>query len=192
MTQKNDRIYRQFEIRAAESEGDKKFVEGYAANFEKPTVLYEYEGRKYMEVIKRGAFDGADMSDVIFNFNHSGKVMARTRNSTLQLVTDGEGLHIRAEVGGTEAGRQLHEEIRGGYIDRMSFAFSVKESSYDRDTSTRSIIKFKKIYDVSAVDIPAYDSTSISARSAFAVELDELEREELELRKRKLQLQAKF
>lgn len=113
------------------------------------------------------------MSDVILQYDHAGRVMARTRNNTLELTPDGHGLHVRADLGGTEAGRQLYEEIRGGYIDRMSFAFRVKsdEVTEERDrerghtTLTRRILGFSKLYDVSAVSIPANDGTEISART---------------------------
>jgi uncharacterized protein len=161
----------EFEIRAFnEGEKEELYVEGYAARFNSPTVLWEYEGIKYKEQVDDRAFDEADMSDVIFNYNHSGKVMARTRNKTLQLSTDANGLFIRARLDGTEEGRKLYEEIKGGYIDRMSFSFTVQESAYDSVNCLRTIRKVKRLYDVSAVDIPAYDTTSISARSYFELE----------------------
>ena len=110
------------------------------------------------------------MSDVIFNYTHGGKVVARLRNKTLTLTIDERGLHMEADLGGTQAGRELYEEIDGGYVDKMSFSFSVRESKYDSVTHTRTITKVKKLYDVSAVDIPAYKDTEISARSFFEVE----------------------
>ncbi|WP_424766306.1 HK97 family phage prohead protease [Paenibacillus sp. sgz302251] len=185
MTMKNDRDYRTFEVEARSIDGsDDLLVEGYAATFNSPTVLYSYDGVDYKEVIDARAFEGADMSDVIFNYNHGGKVVARTRNNTLELTTDSRGLHIRAKVGGTVEGRNLHQEIRDGYIDRMSFRFAVAEDSYDRKTQTRTILKFKKIYDVSAVDIPAYDDTSIQARSFFEAEAEKMKREAEDAEKR--------
>jgi hypothetical protein len=113
------------------------------------------------------------MTDVIFNYNHGGKVMARTRNNTLDLTKDKKGLKIKARLDGTEEGRKLYEEIKGGYIDRMSFRFIASENAYDSDNHMRTIRKIKKLYDVSAVDIPAYDKTSISARSFFEAEAEE-------------------
>jgi len=183
----NDREFRKFvnfELRA-KNEGKELYAEGYAAVFNEPTVIYEYDGVEYKEQVDDRAFDEANLSDVIFNYNHSGKVMARTRNKTLQLGTDSRGLYVKARLDGTEEGRKLYEEINGRYIDRMSFSFTVQESAYDSVNYTRTIRKIKKLYDVSAVDIPAYDSTSISARSYF-----DLEREKIvlasanELRKR--------
>ncbi|TCO69508.1 HK97 family phage prohead protease [Marinisporobacter balticus] len=185
------RQFKEFEIRASDSKGEggqskELYVEGYAATYNEPTVLWEYDGIEYKEQIDDKAFNEADMSDVIFNYNHSGKVMARTRNKTLELKTDSKGLFIRAKLDGTEEGRKLYEEIKGGYIDRMSFAFTVQESSYDSDNHIRTIRKIKKIYDVSAVDIPAYDTTSISARSFFELEREKEHKvlENAELRKK--------
>ncbi|WMJ84472.1 HK97 family phage prohead protease [Oscillospiraceae bacterium LTW-04] len=166
-----DRQHRTFEIRAA---ADGMTVEGYAATFEQPTVLYEYDGIKYYEVISRGAFTGAQMSDVMMNFNHRGKPVARTKNGTLTLEVDDYGLKIKADLSGTEEGRRLYEEVKGGYIDKMSFTFKAdpNRDSYDRLTHTRRISGFERIYDVAAVDIPAYDSTSISARSFFEAQAE--------------------
>lgn len=166
-----DRQHRTFEIRAA---ADGMTVEGYAATFEQPTVLYEYDGIKYYEVISRGAFTGAQMSDVVMNFNHRGKPVARTKNGTLTLEVDDFGLKIKADLSGTEEGRRLYEEVKGGYIDKMSFTFKAdpNRDSYDRLTHTRRISGFERIYDVAAVDIPAYDSTSISARSFFEAQAE--------------------
>ena len=148
---------------------DGAIIEGYAVVFEQPTVLFEEGGIEYKEMIARSALNQADMSDVILNYNHAGKVLARTRNGTLQLSIDDRGLFVRADLSGTEAGRQLYEEVKGGYIDRMSFSFTVAESEYDRAEHMRIITRIKKLYDVSAVDIPAYDTTYLSARSAVMV-----------------------
>lgn len=166
-----------FELRAgaiAEDSADSGalYVEGIATPFNTPTVLFSFDGVDYKEQIDGRAFDGADMSDVIFNYNHGGKVVSRTRNTTLQIWVETDGLHMRARLDGTEEGRKLYEEIKGGYIDRMSFAFTVGESSYNVDLHMRTVLKVKKVYDVSAVDIPAYDTTSISARNSFSVEIE--------------------
>lgn len=149
-------------------------VEGRAVVYDSPTVLFEVEGRKYYEVIKRGALDGADLRDVPFKYNHSDSimVMARTRNKTLELTPDEQGLLIRAKLANTTAGRDLYELIRRKDIDKMSFAFKVKEDSYDRETRTRTIIKFERIGDVSAVDAPAYGDTSLSVRDYFSAQVE--------------------
>lgn len=194
---RKDREYRKvvtFELRSAanaeSAETEELYVEGYAVIFNEPTVLWEYDGVQYKEQVDDKALKDTDMTDVIFNYNHSGKVMARTRNKTLELKVDTKGLFIKARLDGTEEGRKLYEEIQGGYIDRMSFSFTVQESSYDSENHLRTIRKVKKIYDVSAVDIPAYDTTSILARSFFELE-NEKERKALEsaeLRKKLLVL----
>lgn len=182
-----DRNYRQFEIRLAETENR---VEGYAAVFDQETVMYEYDNIQYKEVIDRNAFNNSQMSDVVLNFNHGGKPVARTKNGTLEVRTDDIGLFITADLSGTVEGRNLYEEIRGGYIDKMSFAFTVDAEDYDRTTHTRRITGIKRLWDVAAVDVPAYDTTTIQARSFFEAEA-ERERAEaraaLELAKSKYQ-----
>lgn len=164
------------EIRALDprSEQNEMIVEGRAIVYDSPTVMYEWDGIKYYEVIARGALSGADLKDVPFKYNHSDAimVMARTRNKTLELIPDDQGLLIRAKLADTTAGRDLYELIKRGDIDKMSFAFSVLEESYNKDTRTRTILKFKKIWDVSAVDIPAYSDTSISARDYFKAQAE--------------------
>ena len=163
------------EIRAAE-EG--QVVEGYALVFEQETVLFEIDGIQYKEIIDRNALDGADLTDIPFKYNHSDNimVMARTRNHTLSVAPDEHGLFIRAELANTTTGKDMYELIRRGDIDKMSFAFTVKEDSYDNQTRTRRIMKIQKLYDVSAVDLPAYDQTSISARSYFTAKAEEEEK----------------
>ncbi len=173
MTLKDGREYRSlqdFSLVPREEGSEEYRVKGAAVVFNTPTVLYECDGVKYCEIIDRHAFDGCDLSDVIFNYNHGGKVVARLRNKTLALHVTERGLEVEADLSGTQAGRELYEEIDGGYIDKMSFSFSVREAKYDSVTHTRTITKVKKLYDVSAVDIPAYEETSISARSFFTEE----------------------
>lgn len=175
-----DREYRTFEMRAA---GEEMVVEGYAAVFDSPTVLYRSGDVEYKEVIDPGAFQNTEMRDVVMNYNHAGKPVARTKNGTLQLAVDEQGLRVRADLSGTEEGRRLYEEIKGGYIDKMSFAFVVSEDSYDRDTHTRRVLGFRRLFDVAAVDLPAYDATSISARAYFSAEAEERERAEARARR---------
>lgn len=183
------RIFTNLKVRSEQIENEdgtkeEMIVEGQAVTFEKETTLFKCGDTEYKEVIDRNAFSEADMSDVIFNYNHGGKVIARTRNKTLELYIDANGLNIRARLDGTEEGRKLYEEIKGGYIDRMSFCFTIKEESYNSEEHTWRVLKVDKLYDVSAVDIPAYDTTSIAARSSrFAV----AEREQKALDKAKLQ-----
>ena len=130
------------------------YVEGYATTFNKPYLLYEFDGVQYFEVIDRNALVGADMSDVIMQYNHEGKVLARQSNKTLGIEADESGLFTFAD-------------LSNGLITKMSWAFKVLEDAYDRDTHTRTILKIKKVYDVSAVSYPANSDTEISARSFF-------------------------
>lgn len=185
-----DREYRAFEMRTGEEE---MTVEGYAAVFDSETIMYSYDGIDYKEVIDRNAFSKAEMVDVVMNYNHGGKPVARTKNGTLELEIDSHGLKIKARLDGTEEGRRLYEEIKGGYIDKMSFAFIVSEDSYDRDTHTRRILGIKRLYDVAAVDIPAYDATDISARSYFSAEAEKVKKAEAraaKIRKIKLMMEV--
>lgn len=185
---KSDREYRAMApMGVAENEYT---VTGTAVVFNSKTVLYDYDGIEYCEIIDRAAFDGCDMTDVIMNYNHSGKVVARLRNQTLKLENTETGMNITAYLGGTEEGRKLYEEIKGGYIDRMSFSFTTAEDLYESDTRTRTIKKVKKLYDVAAVDIPAYEQTSISARSFFDAEREK-ELRFLEQERRRKMLIAK-
>jgi uncharacterized protein len=181
-----DRNYRTFEIRAGE-EG--AIVEGYALVFDVAETMYEYDGIKYQEQIRTGALDNAAMRDVVLNYNHGGKPVARTKNGTLDLNVDGRGLFIRADLSGTAEGRELYEEVKGGYLDKMSFAFTINADEYNKEQHLRTITEVKRIYDVAIVDIPAYESTSVSARSYFEAEA---ERERAEARAQLELAKAKY
>lgn len=154
------------------------YVEGYATTFDKPYLLYEFEdGTKFYERIDAHALDGADMSDVIMQYDHEGRVFARESNNTLILIPDHKGLLIAADLSKTDLARGLYQDIETGMITKMSWAFTVSEESYDRATRTRTILKIKKVYDVSAVSIPANGDTEIAARN-FASRSYEAEKQE--------------
>lgn len=161
------------------------YVEGYATTFDSPYLLYEIEGTKFYERIDAHALDGADMSDVIMQYDHEGRVFARQSNGSLILIPDHKGLLIAADLGRTDLARGLYQDIQQGMITKMSWAFTVKTDSYDRATHTRTILEIKKIYDVSAVSIPANGDTEISARS-FAHRSYEAERQERLLQRARL------
>lgn len=160
-------------VRAQTQDDERMIVEGYATTFNQPYELYSYGNRRVLEQVDSHAFDECEMSDVIMQYDHRGRVFARTRNNTLEIRIDSKGLYIVADLGGTEEGRKLYQEIKDGYTDRMSFGFVVGEDSrtYTEDHETgeetivRTILKITRLYDVSAVSIPANDMTSISARS---------------------------
>ena len=160
----------QMETRTAEDGA--KVVEGYATTFNSPYELWRDREMTVNEQVDRHAFDETDMTDVIMQYDHEGRVFARIANRTLELAADDHGLHIRANLGGTEIGRQLFEEIEGGYTNKMSFGFTVaaeeRKVTEDEDghiTVLRTITKIGKLFDVSAVSLPANDATEISARA---------------------------
>ena len=161
---------RMVEVRALDED---MIVEGYATTFDQPYELWKDGDYTVMEQVSRTAFDETDMSDVIMQYDHAGRVFARLSNGTLELEPDDHGLKVRANLGGTEIGRQLYEEIKGGYTDKMSFGFTVsseentKSEDYEAHTVTilRTITGIGKLYDVSAVSLPANNATEISARS---------------------------
>lgn len=190
MPVKQDREYRTLaaplSAQAAAKRIDTDFyVEGYATTFESPYLLYEIEGTKFYERIDAHALDGADMSDVIMQYDHEGRVFARQSNGSLILIPDHKGLLIAADLGRTDLARGLYQDIQQGMITKMSWAFTVKTDSYDRATHTRTILEIKKVYDVSAVSIPANGDTEISARS-FAHRSYEAERQERLLQRARL------
>ena len=208
-----EREYRNMTIRTAEfadDSGEKKIVTGYASTFDQPYMLYDGDGWQYWEVVDRSAFDSTDMSDVIMQYDHEGRVFARTRNNTLEVYPDDEGLFIQADLGGTELGRGLYEEIRGGYTDRMSFGFTVNGVFEEKRKTeegvtiyTRHITSVGKLYDVSAVSIPANDGTSIEADAVTRsigdlcdgviarIQAERLEEERLALERRRTEVRAR-
>lgn len=189
MPQKTDREYRNLAEVLAPSD-DEKLVRGYATTFEEPYLLYSDGSYELWEVVDRHAFDKTDVSDVIMQYDHEGRVFARTKNGTLTLAADDHGLLIEANLGGTAIGRELYEEIKGGYTNKMSFGFTVRGDDWDRkmengiEISTRRITEIGKLYDVSAVSIPANDATEISARSLVDGEIAKLTAERLEREKK--------
>lgn len=143
------------------------YVEGYATTFNNPYELYRIGDKKYYEVIDRHALDNADMSDVIMQYDHTGRIYARNSNNTLLLNINDRGLLIAADLSKTQLSRELYEDIKAEMINKMSWSFIVKKDKYDKATRTRTILKVSKIYDVSAVSVPANDDTTISARDYF-------------------------
>lgn len=166
---------------------DEMIVEGYAAVFDTVTNLGWMN-----EVIDRHAFDNADMSDIVMKYNHEDSVlpMARTRGGTLQFDVDDHGLKIRAKLPDTSVNKDIYTLIREGVLSKMSFAFTVKSEEYDYETDTRKILEFDKIFDVSVVDVPAYETTEIYARSKEQYEEDKRKYEEkkMSFEKQKLEL----
>ena len=205
-----DREYRDMTLAAIEAKQDeedqaeeRKVVEGYATTFGEPYVLYENDDLVFLEQVDAKAFENTDMNDVIMQYNHEGRVFARQSNGTLEVKTDDKGLFISAELGGTEIGRELYEEIRGGYTNKMSFGFKVDGEDWDeqrkdgeKDRVLRTITSISKLYDVSAVSIPANDATSISVRELSdgvirRAEAERLKAHELEINRVRAEVRAR-
>lgn len=195
-------------VREAEAESEETenmTVEGYATTFNEPYTLYEDDNVIFREQVDPNAFEETDMDDVIMQYDHEGRVFARTANETLSLNVDDKGLFIRANLGGTEIGRNLFEEIRGGYTDKMSFGFIVdKDEELRTDAEDgrvdilRTITGISKLYDVSAVSIPANNGTSIGAETRSLIDgainqiqTERSEAEKLELMKKRTELRAR-
>jgi len=168
------------------------YVEGFATTFDKPYELYEYDGIKYYEMIDRHALDQADVSDVIMQYDHNGRVMARQSNGSLFIEPNDEGLFMYADLSKSDASRALFEDISSRLVTKMSWAFTVADEEYDKDTRTRIIKRVNKVYDVSAVSIPANADTLINARSFFDGVIEEEKQELLERRKQLLRLKTKL
>lgn len=190
------RSYRNIDVSSFErrNEDNEMRVSGYASTFNQPYELWSYDGYTLIEQIDPHAFDNTDMRDVIMQYDHAGRVFARVSNDTLKLGIDDHGLHVEARLGGTEIGRQLYEEIEGGYTTKMSFGFIVAEDkrevteNHEENTVTvlRTITKISRLFDVSAVSLPANDATAISARSYGEGVIAEV-REEIAKRERQRQ-----
>lgn len=192
---KQDREYRNMELRLIK-EGDEPsfFVEGYASTFE-PYVLMTVDGVDYSERIEPTAFDDADMSDVVFRVDHEGPVYARTSAGSVELWTDEHGLGQRTDLGRTQRAKDLFYDIAAGNYPKMSFAFSVAEDHFDRETHTRIIDRIAKVYDVSPVSFPANPTTelSVATRAFFDGEIEKetaerLEREAREQQKHRIRI----
>lgn len=172
---KEGRQYRDMQTFEAQ---DEMIARGYATTFGEPYHLFDYDdwdGYRvhFWEQVAPEAFAQTDMRDTIMQYNHEGRVFARVKNNTLRLHTDDHGLAVEADLSGTEIGRQLYEEIKGGYTDKMSFGFTVDKDTIVKEKDDekkeikvlRTITGIGRLYDVSAVSIPANDGTEISARS---------------------------
>lgn len=188
------REYRKMLLEVKDTEDTDYTVTGYATTFEEPYTLYDIgDGKVVKEQVSRNAFDNTDRSDVIMQYDHEGVVFARLSNDTLKLTIDDHGLFVEAYLGGTSNGRNLYEEIKGGYINKMSFGFTVTDDELaEADYGyLRTIKAIGKLYDVSAVSIPANDYTEISARIHIDGAIDEIETERIRLEEERKALEEK-
>ena len=170
-------------------------VTGLALRFNDPIVLFSVEGNDYYEVIDPHALDNCDMSDVVLTRNHDNdRLLARTKNDTLQLSVTSEGLEFTAELADTQLGEDTFKLIKRGDIDGCSFGGYVEEAKYNTETRTRTILKMSSLFDISAVTFPAYESTNVepAVRAAFGIEAAEEEVKKLELAEAKRKLLLKI
>lgn len=179
---KNKKEIRLLDVRVSADE--EMTIEGYAVIFDSPATHY------WTETVERNAFDECDMNDVCMKYNHEDNylLLARTRNKSLTLEVDDKGLKIRAKLIDTNSNRDIYKSIQAGLLDKMSFAFTVAEDKWDYENNTRTIKKIDKLFDVSVVDVPFYDSTEIFARSKEEHDKEKGKYEKLKLEKKKLEL----
>lgn len=185
---KDDREYRSMDLMVPAEEERSYKVEGYASTFAPYVLFTDENGVDYKEQILPTAFDDADLSDVVFRVDHTGRVYARSSAGTVELWTDEHGLGQRADLSKTQKARELYEDIEAGNYPKMSFAFRVAEDSFDKATHTRIISRIAKVYDVSPVSFPANPDTNlcVSTRDYFngVIEMEKAERLEEERRER--------
>jgi len=169
------------ELRTLE-DNEKMIVEGYAVVFESVTDLGWCK-----EVIDRSAFSNCNMQDCVFKYNHNDNclILARTRNNSLQLIVDDKGLKIRAELIDTQNNKDIYKMIKAGLLDKMSFAFTTAKEEWNYETDTRRILEIDRLFDVSVVDVPAYDTTEIYARNKEDYKEEKRKYEKLKLEKKK-------
>lgn len=173
------------ELRALQEESDEMIIEGYAAVFETETDLGWCK-----EIISRDAFNECNMSDCVLKYNHNDNclILARTRNKSLELLVDNKGLKIRAKLIDTTQNRDIYKMIKAGLLDKMSFAFSVRKQEWDYENDVRRITDISQLFDVSVVDVPAYEDTEIYARDKDGYEKEKNEYIEEKTEKEKLKL----
>lgn len=203
----NEREYRNFTLSVVDNEPEQeetRTVNGYASTFMEPYTLYEDSEIVIREQVAPDAFAESDMSDVIMQYDHEGRVFARVSNGTLQVRTDEHGLAITADLGGTEIGRQLYEEIKGGYTTKMSYGYTVPDGGESweqatledgRTVHTRTVNRVRKVYDVSAVSLPANDGTAISVRNLSEGVIEKVKAERLkalETERRRLEVKLRL
>ncbi len=179
------------EIGLLENTEEKMVLEGYAMLFNQETLIGD-EVKGYIESIDAHALDTANMKDVPMKYNHNDSflIIARTRNGSLKLIVDEIGLKVRAELIDTESNKDIYKMVKAGLLDKMSFAFTVKSQKFDRTGTVpkRVILEIDRLYDVSIVDIPAYDQTSIVAARSLSLVDTELEAMDIAMQKQEAEL----
>ena len=166
-----------------EEDEQKMVLEGYAIVFDQETLIGDKE-KGFIESIDRNAIKNANMKDVPMKYNHDDSflIIARTRNNSLRLTVDDIGLKVRAELIDTDSNKDIYKMVKAGLLDKMSFAFTVSSQKIDRsgDIPKRTITGIDRLYDVSIVDLPAYDQTSIVVGRSLALVDTELKTMDME------------
>ena len=166
-----------------EEDEQKMVLEGYAIVFDQETLIGDKE-KGFIESIDRNALKNANMKDVPMKYNHDDSflIIARTRNNSLRLTVDDIGLKVRAELIDTDSNKDIYKMVKAGLLDKMSFAFTVSSQKIDRsgDIPKRTITDIDRLYDVSIVDLPAYDQTSIVVGRSLALVDTELKTMDME------------
>lgn len=168
------------------------YVEGFAARYEPYELYRDFDGEPVYERFERGCFDNCDMSDIIMQYDHAGKVMARTSNGSLLVEVTDDGLFVAADLGRTEAARDLYQDIAAGMVTKMSWRFAVGDYYYDQESRTIVHKTVRKIYDVAPVSIPANDNTEINARAWGDGVTAQAARREAELEEMRLRTRTKI
>lgn len=189
----NEREYRAMPLMTGVADAENQFlVRGYATTFSDPYELFTFEGKTYYEEVAPNAIDErTDMSDVIFQYDHSGMVFARMSNNSLSIGADDHGLLVEADLSRTADARNMRENIASGMVKDMSWAFIVDGQEFDKETLTRKITHIKKVFDVSAVSIPANPNTEIGVARSFIngeIEKDMQELLERESKRKMIQI----
>ena len=139
----------------------------------------------FREQIVPEAVEGViEQSDIFFLYNHTSDrgFLARSKNGVGSLKTDvrEDGVHFSFEAPHTALGDEVLEYLKRGDVNQCSFAFAVDTDLWEKQvdgTYVRTITKFKKLYDMSLVDTPAYSQTSACARFAEIQEEERLANE---------------
>ena len=179
---KNKKEIRLLDMRASENED--MTIEGYAVIFDTPAE------QLWTEVIDHDALKDCDMTDVCLKYNHEDTylLLARTRNKSLELKVDDKGLKIKAHLIDTTSNRDIYKSIQAGLLDKMSFCFTVLEADWDYEKNLRTILKIDKLFDVSVVDVPFYDTTEVFARSLEEYQKAKEQYKQLIIEKKRLEL----
>lgn len=168
------------------------YVDGYATRYEPYVLYYDADNQPVYERFEPGCFDNADMSDIIMQYDHRGRVLARKSNGSLIVEATDAGLFFAADLSRTEAARSLYDDIKAGMVTKMSWRFRCGDYYYDAPNRTIVHRTIAKVYDVAPVSLPANNDTEINARAWVDGEIARAARREAELDERRRKLRTKI